>query len=216
MLVKKILSYFFPFTKKIPSDHSGIVELTYYNGKKMLNTANANYSYDSGQRLLKFGLTNVVVEKSGAVLVLGMGGGSVIKTLRDDFNFAGKITAIEFDRAIIAIAETEFSISPGENLEIIHTDAYDFVQETKQCYNLVIIDLFIDTEVPPKFYTMAFWTHITNLIVKDGYFIFNASLNNAKGTTLKNLLEELNTHFIIEHFEKTEGINTLVTGKKKS
>ena len=43
--MKKILSYLWPQTTKFPSDHNGNLEVTLYNGKKMLDSKNANYSF---------------------------------------------------------------------------------------------------------------------------------------------------------------------------
>ena len=79
--MRKILSYFYPITQKIETFQNGIVEITYYNGKKMLNSAHANYSYDSLQLILKYGLTKVDLKQVNAILLLGLGGGSVIQTL---------------------------------------------------------------------------------------------------------------------------------------
>lgn len=88
--IKKMLSYIYPISKKIPSPISGTLEVTWYNGKKVLNAKNANYSYGSLQRILKFGLKKVDLSNVTDVLLLGMGGGSVIKTLRDEFKYNKK------------------------------------------------------------------------------------------------------------------------------
>ncbi len=74
-------------TRKVTSKYSDTLEITWYNGKKHLNTKNANYSYGSLQAILKFGLEKIELKHMNSILLLGLGGGSVIETLRQDFNY---------------------------------------------------------------------------------------------------------------------------------
>ena len=55
----------------------------------VLDSKNTNYSYGSLQRILRLGLKNIGFDKivpMDHILVLGVAGGSVIKTLVEDFN----------------------------------------------------------------------------------------------------------------------------------
>src|SRR5690606_27955279 len=122
----KLLSYLYPITKKIQSEFSGLVEITWYNGKKHLNTKNANYSYGSLQRILKFGLEHLDLNKINSVLLLGLGGGSVVQTLRNDYSYSKPITAVDIDPVIIDIARNEFQLEEDGHLKIVCADALDF------------------------------------------------------------------------------------------
>ena len=156
----RLLSFFYPITRKIKSDYNGTLEITWYNGKKQLNTKNANYSYGSLQKILKTGLEKIVLDQCKKVLLLGMGGGSVIKTLRDDFDYHHTITAIDIDPVIISIAKEEFNIIEDQKLEILCTDALKFMQQNDNEFDLIIVDLFVDTEIPDSLYNHSFWQHI--------------------------------------------------------
>ena len=109
----KLFSYFYPLIRKIPSEHSGALEISVWQGHKTLNSANANYSYGSLQRILTFALSQVDFSGVGNVLLLGLGGGSVIPTLRATHGFQGPITAVDIDAAVIRIAQDEFGIGLG-------------------------------------------------------------------------------------------------------
>ncbi|HRP61590.1 MAG TPA: spermine synthase [Vicingus sp.] len=172
-MIKKIISFIYPLTRKIESVHNGILELTQLNGKVYLDTANTNYSYGSLQKILKFSLLQVDLSKAKNILVLGLGGGSVLKTIRKDFNYAGNITAVDFDPVIIDIAEKEFGITNDEKTTIICSDAVDFIRNTNDSFNLIIIDLFIDNEIPKKILLPEFWKEIIKNTALDGYIIFN-------------------------------------------
>ncbi len=81
----RLLSYIFPITKKIESEYNGTLEITWHNGKKHLNTKNANYSYGSLQKILKIGLQKIDLTNCKNILILGLGAGSVIETLDKRF-----------------------------------------------------------------------------------------------------------------------------------
>ena len=85
--MKKILSYIWPVTRKFPSEFNGTLEISYVNGKKVLDTKNANYSYGSLQKILEIGLTKVNLKSVENLLLLGLGGGSIIQSLRETFEY---------------------------------------------------------------------------------------------------------------------------------
>lgn len=207
----KLLSYLYPITKKIPSQYSGILEITWYNGKKHLNTKNANYSYGSLQKILKFGLEQIDISKVNSILLLGLGGGSVVETLRNDFSYSKAITAVDIDAIIINLAKNEFQLKDDAQLHIICEDALVFMQLNKDQFDLIIIDLFIDTEVPKAFLALSFWKEILNASATNGSILFNASLQKTKSTALKEVIEFLKSHmYHTQVFEKVNGTNTLI------
>ena len=67
---------------------------------------------------------------------------------------------MDIDPVIIEIAKEEFDIDSYTHTEIICQDAYNFVAEDKDKYEVIIIDLWIDDRVPAQFFTRDFWKHI--------------------------------------------------------
>ena len=84
-MLKKLFSYIIPITVlKQKSAVSQSIEVTWANGELVLDSKNTNYSYGSLQRILKKGLQKIGFERIKSmnhILVLGVAGGSVIKTL---------------------------------------------------------------------------------------------------------------------------------------
>src|SRR5690606_3858014 len=140
-----------PFTRRYTSEISGVLEVTYINGKKVLDSENANYSYGKLQKVLELGLRQIDLSPVKNTLVLGLGGGSVVKSLREKFGYTEQIIAVDVDGEVIRIAQEEFAIKETEKLKIIHEDAFAFTKDTKGNFQLVIIDLFIDTKIPSLF-----------------------------------------------------------------
>lgn len=213
--MKKILSYIWPTTLHFASDINGTLEVTYFNGKKVLDTENANYSYGSLQKILEIGLTKVNLKSVENLLLLGLGGGSIIKSLRETFEYSKNIVTVEIDPEIIKLAKDEFGIYASEKLQIIESDAFQYVKTSKEKFQLIIIDLFIDTEVPPIFYGKEFCKNTAKLIPNSGAIIFNAGINLDKTSkTIETIIANFGSGFQFQVFQKVNGTNTLLIGEK--
>jgi len=135
-MIKKIVSYLFPlkiYQKK--SSLSKSIEVTWANGELVLDSENTNYSYGSLQRILRIGLKTIGYGKIIAmenILVLGVAGGSVIKTLVDEIKFKGQITGVEIDPEIIKVANKYFKLNETQQLEIVIEDAFEICFKTKK------------------------------------------------------------------------------------
>lgn len=169
----KIISYLYPITKKIESEFSGKLELTTINGKRLLDTEHTNYSYGSLQRVLKFSLKQLDLSNTKSILLLGLGGGSVIKTIREDFKFELSITAIEIDPVVIEIAKKEFNVQDDKTTKIIKDDAFNFVKKNTTKFDLIIVDIFIDNIIPDQFLSLEFWANVLDNLEPNGTIIFN-------------------------------------------
>lgn len=213
--MRSLISYLFPITKKIKTENNGIVEVTLNNGKKILDSANANYSYGSQQRILNFALKKIDFSRVSNVLLLGLGGGSVVASLRKDFDYTGKITAVEFDNKIIDIALHEFGMDQDKDLEIVNADALEYVKIGDQMFNLIIVDLYIDNIVPAIFYSINFWKDLKKHLKTKKYFIFNACIfNENSDKQMSDLLNYMRLSNTIQLFNKVEDTNTVIVGIK--
>ncbi|GLB51844.1 spermidine synthase [Neptunitalea chrysea] len=210
----RILSFIFPVTtNKYQSNFSGTIEITLFNGKKMVDTENANYSYGSLQKILKFGLHKIPLDKIESILILGLGAGSVIETLQK-LNYNNTITAVEIDPLMITIAKEEFGIANSDTTTIIKADAFEFLKQHQHSFDLIIIDLFIDTEVPNLVYESEFLVNLKNSINTNGWFIFNAALTDNNEKQTQTLETFFNASFNLQTFKKVRNTNTLLIGQK--
>src|SRR5690606_7076025 len=152
------------------------LEITWNNGELVLDSKHTNYSYGSLQRILRKGLLRIGaqnIEAMEQILVLGVAGGSVIRTLVDELKFTGTITGVEIDPEIVEIAKTYFQLDQIPNLQLFIDDAFEFVLKTKHKYDLVIIDVFKDTEMPNFLFEKFFTDRVNYLLQPSGYILFN-------------------------------------------
>ena len=215
-MIKKIFSYLYPIKiYQAKSLLSKSLEVTWANGELVLDSENANYSYGSLQRILRFGLKNIGFKKIARmnhILVLGVAGGSVIKTLIEEIKYKNKITGVEIDPEIINIANTYFKLNEIENFEIIIEDAFEFVLKTKNKYDLIIIDIFQDTVMPSFLFETFFVKRICSLVQNKGFILFNTMILNEKQNVRnkKYVSEFYENQFKIRTIPRVEQHNELI------
>ena len=215
-MLKKLFSYIIPFNIfKQKSTISQTLEVTWTDGELVLDSKNTNYSYGSLQRILRKGLKFIGFEKiqtMNQILVLGVAGGSVIKTLVDEIHFEGKITGVEIDKAIIEIANEYFHLDQIQNLEIVIDDAFEFVLKTKDKYDLIIIDVFQDVRMPNFLFEKFFIDRICFLLNSKGFILFNTMVLSEQQKQLNQDFFDAfdTTKFAVTKLRKIEELNELM------
>jgi len=218
-MVKRILSYLLPI--KIYQRKSSIskkLEVTWNKGQLVLDSENTNYSYGSLERILRKGLLYIGfdrIKKFENVLVLGVAGGSVIKTLTQEVKFKGKITGVEIDETAVEIAKKFFELDQIPNLNLVVDDAFEFVLKTKEKYDLIIIDVFQDTKMPNFLFEDFFINRINFLLQVNGFILFNTMVlsftDKKRNATYKT---KFNDNYSVRLYPKVETHNELFTIKK--
>ena len=221
-MLKKIFSYLIPITIfKQKSTISSTIEVTWVNGELVLDSNNTNYSYGSLQRILKKGLQKIGFEKIKSmnhILVLGVAGGSVVKTLLNDVKYNGKITGVEIDPEIISIANTYFQLHEIPNLTIIIDDAFEFVLKTKVKYDLIIIDIFQDTVMPNFLFEDFFTDRLGVILESKGSVLFNTMITQPvhNERNLKYISKFNTKKYMVKSIPRVEEHNELIILEKLS
>ena len=218
-MIRKLFSYFIPINiYQKNSAVSKTLELTWNNGELVLDSKSTNYSYGSLQRILRKGLKYIGFERIlnfENILVLGVAGGSVIKTLVDEIKFKGKITGVEIDATVIDIANRYFELDKIQNLEIVIDDAFEFVLKTKLKYDLIIIDIFEDTSMPNFLFQDFFIDRINSLLNLNGFILFNTMVINKKQEERNQVYKsKFGGDYSLRLYPKVEIHNELFTIKK--
>jgi spermidine synthase len=220
-MIRKLFSYFIPINVyKKNSAVSKSLEVTWNNGELVLDSKSTNYSYGSLQRILRKGLKYIGFERIRNfenILVLGVAGGSVIKTLVDEIKFKGKITGVEIDSAVIDIANNHFELDKIPNLEIVIDDAFDYILKTKLKYDLIIIDVFEDTTMPNFLFQDFFIQRINSLLNMNGFILFNTMVINKSQEERNQIYKsKFGGNYSLRMYPKVETHNELFTIKKLS
>lgn len=178
-------------------------------GRKLLNTKDSNYSYGGLQIVLEEGLNLLPIMNFKNALILGIGAGCVVDSLRNKYSFHGKIVGVELDPVVINLAKTEFGLFDFENIEVLKEDAAVYVKKSKDLFDLIVVDLFINIEVPSIFYGQEFWDDVEKIVADDGFVLFNAGID-WEMESMYEFLERIPDSFVYQKILNVNGCNTLV------
>lgn len=189
----RICSYLFPWlVEQRVGGISPFLEVWLIDGKYQLNTKKANYSFGNLHTVFAsvFKKRNIAQQIVNEVLVLGFGSGSVASILQEEQGIVCAITAVEKDPVVIELGHTYFDIDRFKHLKLICDDALSFVQNDHGSYDLIVVDLFIDLDVPPGFYDEKFLFALHRLLKENGFLYFNSIPYSAALEDQVNVLEQ--------------------------
>jgi len=109
------------------------------------------------------------------ILILGVGGGTVISLFHDVFPHVDQ-TCVDIDKVIIDIAKEYFSIGQIPNIILIEVDAQKYVQQLvkeKKMYDCIVVDLFSGPHVPEFVRDERFLRSLRGILTKDGCVLIN-------------------------------------------
>lgn len=179
-LLKQIISYLIDLpVQQVESPYSGTLKVVWSQGRKVLNTSQVNYSFQSLHRIFKWSFKKSNLPSSiHRVLILGLGGGSIVEILRKKHQIKAPIHVVEIDDTIISLATQEFHIHKFDPVQIYHQDAFLFISQMTQTYDLICMDVFIHDKVPANLIHHATLEKLINQLTPNGKLFINTMLND--------------------------------------
>ncbi len=181
---KRFLSYFraFKLEECTSSEVNPKLDLYLKQGRYQLCTPHAVYSYgdlyDNFTR--SFDAIDLDLLDIKRVLVLGFGLGSIPFILEEVFEKTYDYTAIELDCKVIDMAKKYVLPEMKSSVDLICEDALHFVNNCKEKFDLIAMDIFIDDTVPKDFEKDEFLIKLKNLLSIEGVLLYNRLSFNKK------------------------------------
>ena len=142
---------------------------------------------------------------------MGLAADSVVETLVEEVQFRGQIHGIDIDPEVIAIGRQYFHLDKIKNLQIFLCDAQDYIKTTRVKYDLVIVDIFQDDQMPAFLFAPAFFSQLKEILNKKGVILFNTIVKTkAEVQRNKNFIEFFSDQFHIDRYPKVEGENEIL------
>jgi len=139
--------------------------------------------------------------KSRKALILGLGGGTVVRLLLQEFPEM-KIDAVEIDPEIIKVANRFFGLDQLPNLRVVCADAFDVVSSPLAYnldpagYELVLVDTYCGSQFPPKFSRRDFFHAVSKILTPSGTAVFNRVFHRSNPRLLKDFTETIGEVFV--------------------
>lgn len=173
---QKILSYFIDLSlEKSSSPYNPYLEVLLVKGRNQLITKNAIYSFDDKYENFYTSFNKIAWQKLKAknALILGLGLGSVIYMLENNFKKKFSYDCVEIDPEIIRLAE-KYSLNKIKSpVQTFQTDAHSYVNISSQQYDLILMDVFQSAKVPGKFETIDFLNALKSILNSNGVILYN-------------------------------------------
>lgn len=175
--IKQIFSSYFN-EQVIDTFHSEInplIEVALINGVYQLNAGSVNYSFGPLHEAFRkyFRKDPPTLDNDSKVLLLGLGGGSIVRILRQELEILCSITGVEVDIAVITAARKHFSLDKVAGLKVILADAYEYMEQCTETFDFIAVDIYIDDKVPAQFETIAFIQNLARCLNPGGKVVFN-------------------------------------------
>lgn len=169
------MSYLFPILiERKQGDLNHELSVYLEGGSMKLYSEETNYSFGKLHKVFQLAIDHLdrLPDEDSEILILGFGAGSIANILRQERKLSNPIIGIEKDAVVLDFFEKYFR---GElsDCEVIHADAIEYLERCDTRFNLILIDLFIDREVPQCFLEDAFLRTLQNRLGKEGQILFN-------------------------------------------
>lgn len=175
---KRRLSYFWPWLlEKAYSSQAGWLEVSYEGGQKVLNGPRSNYSHGRLARVWKEAIRHFQWKATGnaPVLVLGLGGGSLIPLIRSGPAHL-PITAVENDPTVLDLGKKHFP-EYYQDLDIFAMGVEAFWDlEKRPRYQAIFVDVFVDDVVPEQILSASFIKKLRDHLGPSGRIFHNLML----------------------------------------
>lgn len=168
--------------EKLGSEVSTMLEVVKAGDTLLLNSPNTNYSFGALHRVFRkvFKKLDIREKQIRDTLILGFGTGSVATILREELGLDCSITAVEKDPGVLMLGKKYFNTDRFTDLKIIEADAVKFIANAPGLYDLIVVDVYIDFEVPASCETMEFIINLKKCLKPGGMVLFNKMIYNHK------------------------------------
>ena len=210
----QLCSYFWDIPiLKTSSLQNDYLELVWSNGKKTLNTKDANFSFGNASKVIARALTPYrhKIQEAQRILILGFGCGSIVELLDQKYNSKNTLIGIEYDATIIELYKDHFAHLFQLKPDIVCSDAAEFLRQDVVQYDIILVDLFKELNNSILLKDPDFLKAIKSHTAVGGIVIFNTiSRTETENKQLSSLIIELGMLYKNVSTEIFQDINTIV------
>ncbi len=155
------------------SDAAGRLGIEEYEGHRALVTDGVILSVAVADADPPFGYWTAMLpgERPGCALLLGLGAGTLAHLLSRRFRDL-PIVGIDNDPELLAFARDHFDLDLP-NLEIVVTDAFDYVARCDRRFDFVAVDLFVGSAFERGVLSRPFLRRLRSIVSAEGEIVFN-------------------------------------------
>lgn len=157
------------------SDYNEALHVKLVKGRFQLCTPDAIYSwadkYDNYAE--SFATMHLDKLKKGQILILGFGLGSIPFMLEKSFNKHYEYVGVDIDLEVLRLAGKYVLDELSSPITLIQADAFQYLQNSTEKFDLIASDLFINDTIPDVFLSETYFLTIKKRLTKQGILMLN-------------------------------------------
>lgn len=141
-------------------------------------------------------LAKGMFDKPGEMVLVGLGGGSVVKSFRRE---GWKVDAVEIDPEVVEVAYSHFGLFPVE-ADVYAMDARQYFITHDKKYSLAVLDAFGSSSIPFHLVTKEAFELVRSRLSPDGMIAMNIEAVGWEDQIVKSLaatLDQVFDHVVI-------------------
>jgi spermidine synthase len=117
-------------------------------------------------------LTLAVAPHATRALMIGLGGGTVVKRMWRDYPEL-TLDVVELSEEVAGLARTHFALPEDERIRVHIGDGREYLEGSGDTYDIVVVDAFEDERVPAPLVTEEFTRLALDHLSEDGVLAYN-------------------------------------------
>ena len=150
---------------------------------------NKNHPEVPVHNYIKAMLMSAALEKPQSALILGLGGGSLVRGLHA-FHREASIDIVELRKKVIDIAKRYFFIPEGNNISCFVQDAGSYIEKTKRKYTHIFSDLYSAEDMVSLQKMEGFIKSCASALMPGGWLVMNYHISPLTSPSLLNMFHE--------------------------
>tara|TARA_B100000315_G_scaffold33053_1_gene27742 strand:+ start:8147 stop:8899 length:753 start_codon:yes stop_codon:yes gene_type:complete len=155
-----------------------------------IDTKNPTVSHLEYARNILPGL--LFAQNPKSILMLGLGGG-VIPVMLTNVNKLLFIDIVEIDPEIAVVAKKYFHFKTSQRLRLFIEDAFQFIKDSEETYDIIIMDAYIGNDLPQPLSTSEFFKEADRGLTDKGILIVN--LMSTDRLNYEKMLQKISSVF---------------------
>ncbi|MCL5016975.1 MAG: hypothetical protein M1441_02415 [Candidatus Parvarchaeota archaeon] len=167
-------------TIAVVNDKDSIISITDNGESKSMKLDGWTYSRFDKKKIYTFSYWDYFIPlpslfKDPNMLMIGLGGGTIIRQLNAIYGPSFKMDAVEISQKVIDLSRKYFGDFPPE-VNVINGDGAKFIEDKTAQYNIIILDAYDKIEIPKVFLEQDFINDAYNALKNKGVLAINYAL----------------------------------------
>lgn len=156
-------------------DRQHVLKVMIDSGRVILDGGRVNYAWGNLDTFFReaFARAGIPAKHHQRVLIIGFGVGNVATILHQQQPQA-EIVGVEPSKDVLELGCRWFGLQDIPHLRLHTMAGEQYLQQAKEPFDLIVVDAFVEEQVPEALQTMPALKKMATLLRKDGVLFFNS------------------------------------------